>query len=73
VTSVGFALSFVIGIGAGLALDAAGFVKDPMFAAIVLVSTSLGAVPDAGLALRRPGFRLRGRRGAATTTIPPHA
>jgi Kef-type K+ transport system membrane component KefB len=43
-TSIGFALSFVIGIAAGLALDAAGFVKDPMFAAIVLVSTSLGVV-----------------------------
>jgi Kef-type K+ transport system membrane component KefB len=44
VTSVGFALSFVIGIGAGLALNAGDFVKDPMFAAIVLVSTSLGVV-----------------------------
>jgi Kef-type K+ transport system membrane component KefB len=44
VTSIGFALSFVIGIAAGLALDAAGFIKDPMFAAIVLVSTSLGVV-----------------------------
>jgi Kef-type K+ transport system membrane component KefB len=44
VTAIGFALSFVLGIAAGLALDAAGFVKDPMFAAIVLVSTSLGVV-----------------------------
>jgi Kef-type K+ transport system membrane component KefB len=44
VTAVGFALSFVVGIIAGLGLDAAGFVKDPMFAAIVLVSTSLGVV-----------------------------
>jgi Kef-type K+ transport system membrane component KefB len=43
-TAIGFALSFVIGIAAGLLLDAAGFVKDPMFAAIVLVSTSLGIV-----------------------------
>jgi Kef-type K+ transport system membrane component KefB len=44
VTAIGFALSFVIGIAAGLALDGAGFVNDPMFAAIVLVSTSLGVV-----------------------------
>jgi Kef-type K+ transport system membrane component KefB len=44
ITAIGFVLSFVIGIAAGLALDAAGFVKDPMFAAIVLVSTSLGVV-----------------------------
>jgi Kef-type K+ transport system membrane component KefB len=44
VTAIGFGLSFVIGIAAGLALDAAGFVKDPMFAAVVLVSTSLGVV-----------------------------
>jgi Kef-type K+ transport system membrane component KefB len=44
VTAIGFGLSFVLGIVAGLALDAAGFVKDPMFAAIVLVSTSLGVV-----------------------------
>jgi Kef-type K+ transport system membrane component KefB len=44
VTAIGFALSFAFGIAAGLALDAAGFVKDPMFAAIILVSTSLGVV-----------------------------
>jgi Kef-type K+ transport system membrane component KefB len=44
ITAVGFGLSFVIGIAAGLALDGAGFVNDPMFAAIVLVSTSLGVV-----------------------------
>jgi Kef-type K+ transport system membrane component KefB len=44
VTGIGFVLSFAIGIAAGLGLDAAGFVKDPMFVAIILVSTSLGVI-----------------------------
>jgi Kef-type K+ transport system membrane component KefB len=44
VTATGFLLSFALGIAAGLSLDAAGFVDDPLFAAIVLVSTSLGVV-----------------------------
>ncbi len=50
----GFALSFTIGIGAGLGLQAAGFVTSPVFVAIVLSATSLGVVipvlKDAGLA-----------------------
>lgn len=40
----GFALSFVIGIVLGLGLSAGGFVKSPLFVAIVLVSTSLGVI-----------------------------
>lgn len=51
---VGFVISFAIGIAAGLGLQAAGFVKDPVFVAIVLSATSLGVVvpvlKDAGLA-----------------------
>ncbi|HME05184.1 MAG TPA: cation:proton antiporter [Solirubrobacteraceae bacterium] len=43
-TAAGFALSFVIGIVAGLLLHAGGFVKSPLFIAIVLVSTSLGVI-----------------------------
>src|SRR6266480_3846118 len=41
-TALGFVLSFVIGIFVGLGLSAGGFVKSPLFIAIVLVSTSLG-------------------------------
>jgi len=44
VTALGFAVSFVIGIVAGLALDAGGFVRSPLFIAIVLSSTSLGVI-----------------------------
>jgi Kef-type K+ transport system membrane component KefB len=44
VASLGFVLSVLIGIAAGVSLDAAGFVGDPLFAAIVLASTSLGVV-----------------------------
>jgi Kef-type K+ transport system membrane component KefB len=43
-TVAGFALSFAIAIILGLALKAGGFVKSPLFVAIVLVSTSLGVV-----------------------------
>src|SRR5919108_880222 len=43
-TAVGFAVSFVVGILVGLALNAGGFVKSPLFVAIVLVSTSLGVI-----------------------------
>src|SRR5947207_10870655 len=43
-TALGFALSFVIGIVVGLALLGGGFVKSPLFIAIVLVSTSLGVI-----------------------------
>jgi Kef-type K+ transport system membrane component KefB len=43
-TLVGFALSFAIAIVLGLGLQAGGFVKSPLFVAIVLVSTSLGVV-----------------------------
>ncbi|HMD57414.1 MAG TPA: cation:proton antiporter [Solirubrobacteraceae bacterium] len=43
-TAAGFALSFVIGIVVGLLLHAGGFVKSPLFIAIVLVSTSLGVI-----------------------------
>ena len=43
-TGIGFALSFAIAIILGLGLEAGGFVKSPLFVAIVLVSTSLGVI-----------------------------
>jgi Kef-type K+ transport system membrane component KefB len=43
-TAVGFAVSFVIAIAVGLGLHAGGFVKSPLFVAIVLVATSLGVI-----------------------------
>src|SRR5437660_8019827 len=43
-TALGFAVSFVIGIVVGVALLGGGFVKSPLFIAIVLVSTSLGVI-----------------------------
>jgi len=44
VTALGFAVSFVIAILIGISLRAGGFVKSPLFVAIVLVATSLGVV-----------------------------
>jgi Kef-type K+ transport system membrane component KefB len=44
VTALGFVLSFGIAIVAGLLLQAGGFVKSPLFVAIVLVATSLGVI-----------------------------
>src|ERR1700757_87152 len=44
VTGVAFALSFGIAIIVGLGLKAGGFVKSPLFVAIVLVATSLGVI-----------------------------
>ena len=44
VTGLAFLLSFAIGIVAGLALHAGGFVKSPLLIAVILVSTSLGVV-----------------------------
>ena len=44
VASLSFALSFAVAIVAGFVLDAGGLVSDPLFVAIVLVSTSLGVV-----------------------------
>src|SRR5437763_7132621 len=44
VTSLGFGVSFAVGGVVGLALDAGGFVRSPLFIAIVLVSTSLGVI-----------------------------
>jgi Kef-type K+ transport system membrane component KefB len=44
VTTVAFAVSFVIAIIVGLGLKAGGFVKSPLFVAIVLVATSLGVI-----------------------------
>jgi Kef-type K+ transport system membrane component KefB len=43
-TAMGFALSFVIAILIGIGLHAGGFVKSPLFIAIVLVATSLGVI-----------------------------
>ena len=43
-TALGFAASFVIAILIGLGLRAGGFVKSPLFVAIVLAATSLGVV-----------------------------
>jgi Kef-type K+ transport system membrane component KefB len=44
VTALGFALSFAIAVVVGLGLHAGGFVKSPLFVAIVLVATSLGVI-----------------------------
>jgi Kef-type K+ transport system membrane component KefB len=44
VAGIGFVVSFLIAIVAGLALQAGDFVDSPLFVAIVLVSTSLGVV-----------------------------
>src|SRR5213082_1636518 len=43
-TALGFVASFAIAIVLGLGLHAAGFVKSPLFVAIVLVATSLGVI-----------------------------
>src|ERR1700747_3764161 len=43
-TALGFVLSFVIALVVGLGLRAGGFVKSPLFVAIVLVATSLGVI-----------------------------
>ena len=43
-TAIGFAVSFVIAIVIGIGLHAGGFVKSPLFVAIVLVATSLGVI-----------------------------
>jgi Kef-type K+ transport system membrane component KefB len=43
-TVLGFAVSLVIAILIGISLRAGGFVKSPLFVAIVLVATSLGVV-----------------------------
>jgi Kef-type K+ transport system membrane component KefB len=43
-TALGFAVSFVIAIVVGLGLHAGGFVKSPLFVAVVLVATSLGVI-----------------------------
>jgi Kef-type K+ transport system membrane component KefB len=43
-TALGFAVSFGIAIVVGEGLHAGGFVKSPLFVAIVLVATSLGVI-----------------------------
>jgi Kef-type K+ transport system membrane component KefB len=43
-TALGFVVSFVIAIVVGVGLNAGGFVKSPLFVAIVLVATSLGVI-----------------------------
>ena len=43
-TALGFVVSFAIAIVLGLALKAGGFVRSPLFVAIVLVATSLGVI-----------------------------
>jgi Kef-type K+ transport system membrane component KefB len=43
-TALGFAVSFAISILIGVGLQAGGFVKSPLFVAIVLVATSLGVI-----------------------------
>ena len=43
-TAIGFAVSFAIAIVLGIGLNAGGFVKSPLFVAIVLVATSLGVI-----------------------------
>jgi Kef-type K+ transport system membrane component KefB len=46
-TAIGFAASFAIAVLVGLGLEAGGFVKSPLFVAIVLVATSLGVIVPA--------------------------
>ena len=43
-TALGFAVSFALAIVIGTGLRAGGFVKSPLFVAIVLVATSLGVI-----------------------------
>jgi Kef-type K+ transport system membrane component KefB len=43
-TALGFVVSFVIALVVGIGLEAGGFVKSPLFVAIVLVATSLGVI-----------------------------
>src|SRR5437763_16774692 len=43
-TAIGFVVSFLIAVVAGLIFHAAGTVKSPLFLAIVLCSTSLGVL-----------------------------
>src|SRR6516165_705777 len=43
-TALGFAVSFVIAVVLGIGLRAGGFVRSPLFVAIVLVATSLGVI-----------------------------
>src|SRR5512133_300195 len=43
-TALGFALSFSIAIALGLALNAGGFVKSPLFVAIVLAASSVSVI-----------------------------
>ena len=43
-TALGFGVSFVIALVVGIGLQAGGFVKSPLFVAIVLVATSLGVI-----------------------------
>src|SRR5947209_13544999 len=43
-TALGFVASFAIALVLGLGLQAGGFVKSPLFVAIVLVATSLGVI-----------------------------
>jgi Kef-type K+ transport system membrane component KefB len=44
ITSLGFLVSVVLGIGVGLIFQAAGLVRSPLFIAIVLCATSLGVI-----------------------------
>jgi Kef-type K+ transport system membrane component KefB len=44
ITALGFAVSFVIAVLIGTGLHAGGFVKSPLFVAIVLVATALGVI-----------------------------
>jgi Kef-type K+ transport system membrane component KefB len=43
-TSIGFAVSFAIAVVLGLGLKAGGFVRSPLFVAIVLVASSVGVI-----------------------------
>jgi Kef-type K+ transport system membrane component KefB len=44
ITSLGFVVSLVVGVGVGIAFHAGGLVRSPLFIAIVLSSTSLGVI-----------------------------
>ena len=68
-TTIGFALSFAIAITLGLGLKAGGFVKSPLFVAIVLAASSVSVIfpvlKDANVASSRFGQLVRASASVA--------
>jgi Kef-type K+ transport system membrane component KefB len=83
-TALGFAVSFGLAIAVGLGLHAGGFVKSPLFVAIVLVATSLGVIvpvlKDSGnissgfgqLVIAAARYRPRRDRALRPRSVPRH-